>query len=350
MREPGAEPVIFEVAEGTWVDPSTGRGSAIGEGMWALPGLVDAHAHLAAAEGVSWVSAGPEGTAQNARSALAAGVMLALDKGWSDLSAMEMLSTVSPADRPDVEAAGVVLSVEGGYLSDFARDIDPEDIAGAIAVAADEGLGWVKLIGDWPRKGQGPVANFSERQLSDAVGAAAARGARVAIHTMAREVPSLAVRAGVESIEHGMFLDEADLEQLGGRGGMWVPTVLQVESVIAQLGAESSGGRLLREGLDNVAAILGPAIEAGVHVLTGTDLVVGSRRVAEEAVRLWEMGLPGPDVVAAISSSGLVATGRAGGFAAGEPANAVFFDVNPVLEPNVLLHPRLVVRLGRVMG
>ena len=36
----------------------------------------------------------------------------------------------------------------------------PATSASVAAVAAGEGAGWVKLIGDWPRKGVGPVANF----------------------------------------------------------------------------------------------------------------------------------------------------------------------------------------------
>jgi imidazolonepropionase-like amidohydrolase len=322
----------------------------IGVGMWALPGLVDAHAHFAAAEGQSWVSAGHDGAASNATRAVEAGVMLALDKGWSDLTTLEMLARVDPGDRPEIDAAGVVLAAEDGYLADFAREIDPELIADAVALGAKEGSGWVKLIGDWPRKGQGPVANFNEAQLATAVKVASDHGARVAIHTMAREVPSLAVSAGVHSIEHGMFLSDSDLARLGERGGMWVPTVLQMEAVIAQLGPESSGGRLLREGLENLSRLLSPALEAGVRVLTGTDLAVGPRQVAEEAVRLWELGMPAREVVAAVSSAGLVANDRAAVFEPQTPANAVFFDSDPVADPRVLLHPSVVVRLGRVIA
>jgi imidazolonepropionase-like amidohydrolase len=350
LREPGSEPVLLDVAGEHWELPEGAGGEVIGEGMWALPGLVDAHAHFAAAEGQSWVSAGPDGAASNARRSVAAGVMLALDKGWSDLTAVEMLARVDPGERPDIDAAGVVLAVEGGYLPDFAREIDPDVIGDAVALAAKEGSGWVKLIGDWPRKGQGPVANFSEAQLSTAVRVAVDHGARVAIHTMARDVPSIAVDAGVHSIEHGMFLSESDLARLGERGGMWVPTVLQVEAVIAQLGGDSSGGRLLREGLENVTRLLSPALEAGVQILTGTDLAVGPRQVGEEAVRLWELGMPAKDVVAAVSNAGLVANDRVAGFEPRAPANAVFFDSDPVADPRVLLHPSIVVRLGRVIA
>jgi imidazolonepropionase-like amidohydrolase len=208
----------------------------------------------------------------------------------------------------------------------------------------------VKLIGDWPRKGIGPLANFSESELTEAVAAARANGARVAVHTMAREVPAMAVRAGVDSIEHGLFLSAEDLESLGRRGGSWVPTVVQVEAVIAQLGERSSGGRLLLEGFDNVVANLKVAVEAGVHVLTGTDLAIGTREVAREAVRLWEIGMAPPAVVDAVSWSGYRATGREDPFAVGAPANAVLYDEDPIVDPGVLLHPTRVIRMGRVVA
>ncbi len=219
-----------------------------------------------------------------------------------------------------------------------------------MADAAAEGSGWVKLIGDWPRKGIGPVANFNEDELRAAVDLASDHGARVAIHTMAREVPSMAVRAGVDSIEHGLFLSAEDLGALGARGGSWVPTVVQVEAVIQQLGERSSGGRLLLEGLDNVMANLATAIDSGVHVLTGTDLAVGTHQVALEAIRLWELGMSPEAVVDSVSWSGFRAAGRPSGFAVGDPANAVLFAEDPVSNPRVLAHPARVIRLGRVVG
>jgi imidazolonepropionase-like amidohydrolase len=166
---------------------------------------------------------------------------------------------------------------------------------------------------------------------------------------MAREVPSMAVRAGVHSIEHGLFLTADDVIELGARGGMWVPTVLRMEAVIGQLGADSSGGRLLREGIDNVARLLDIAVQAGVFVLAGTDLAVGTRAVAAEAIRLWELGMSPASVVGAVSTSGYLATGRAATFEVGAPANAVLYADDPIVDPHVLAHPQNVIRLGRVL-
>jgi imidazolonepropionase-like amidohydrolase len=317
--------------------------------LWALPGLVDAHAHIGRSS-TGLQSADLEEARANARAALNAGVGLVLDKGWVDLTVVEMTRQVPANERPEIEAAGVILAVEGGYWAGMGRDIAPGRLAQEMERAAREGIGWVKLIGDWPRKGIGPVANFTEGELAEAVEIARANKARVAVHTMAREVPEMAVRAGADSIEHGLFLSPEDLGALGERGGIWVPTVTQVETLIQELGPGSSGGRLLSEGLDQVAANIALAVEAGVHVLTGTDLAIRTQEVAREAVRLWEMGMKAEAVIDAVSWSGYRATGRSSPFAVGEEANAVLFAEDPIADPGVLAFPLTVVRMGRLVA
>ncbi|MGH8913084.1 MAG: amidohydrolase family protein [Acidimicrobiia bacterium] len=348
LRSPGGETLTRDTRDGLWAESDGDPDHEIGAGLFALPGLIDAHAHLAK-ETMDFGPGDPVGTAHRARQALEAGVGLVLDKGWSDLTVVDAIDELDPMDRPEIEAAGVIVAVDGGFWDGFAREIGPGEIVTAVNDAAAEGRGWVKLIGDWPRKGVGPVANFSEGELRAAVRVAAGLGSRVAVHTMAREVPSMAVSAGVHSIEHGLFLSGEDLAALGARGGIWVPTVVQVEAVIVQIGADSSGGRLLREGLANIGANLALAVEAGVHVLTGTDLAIGSHHVAMEAIRLWEMGMDGAAVVDSASSAGFRATGRPSAFGVGDPANAIFFAEDPVLDPRVLAHPEHVIRLGRIV-
>ena len=316
--------------------------------MYALPGLVDGHSHLAV-ETLNWEPGDPEGAAARALSALRAGVNLVFDKGWRDETVLGLLD-LPPSARPDIEAAGRVIAALGGYMPQFAFEVEGESLHSAVAEAAVRSAGWVKLIGDWPRRGLGPVTNFDLKQLSEAVDVAKRAGCRVAIHTMAREVPALAVAAGVDSIEHGPFLSEGDVEQLGARNGMWVPTLLRMEDLVIQLGAESSGGKLMLDGLENTRRLLPLAVEAGVVVLAGTDLITPSDGVAAEAVRLSEYGMTGESVVNAVSNAGRAATGRDVRFEPGEPADAVFFDEDPRLNPAILAHPRLILRHGEVVA
>ena len=309
--------------------------------------MSDSHAHLA---GETLSDPGDvDGAMRRSREALEAGVTLILDKGWRDTTAVEAVSRMRVEERPDVEVAAEIISVEGGYFPGFGRVVAQGDLAKAVAEEARLGEGWVKLVGDWPRKGVGPVPNFTRAQLSEAVTVAERLGSRVAIHTMARDVPSLAVEAGVHSIEHGLFLSESDLGRLGARGGMWVPTVLRVEETIGQLGEGSSGGRLLQEGLENVRRLLPGAADAGVSVLAGTDLVGAPADVASEAVKLAEYGLTSQQAVAAVGHSAFTATGRATWFEIGSPANAVLFAADPIQDLAVLRHPDAVIRLGVIL-
>ncbi len=289
-----------------------------------------------------------EGARRRAADALAAGVTLVLDKGWGDETVIELLRSMPPEERPHVEAAAQIISVPDGYFPGFGHVIEPEAIADSVARQAKAGRGWVKLAGDWPRRGRGPVSNFTEAELATAVQVAGQHGSKVAIHTMAPGTPSDAVRAGVQSIEHGLFLTEDDVVALGEREGSWVPTVGRMEAVIRQLGADSSGGRLIREGLDNVERLLLAAIESGVRVLTGTDLEGSTAQVVDEGIRLKQLGLSNGQVLSAVSDAGFDSVGRTSVFEVGASADAVLFAANPLEDLEVLRHPVHVIRKGAV--
>ena len=345
LRAPSGETVTRDVVDGRWAEPSGDPDLVLGEGLWALPGLADAHAHLASSD-LDYRPGVLEGAIDRARASLAAGVTLILDKGWTDDVTIRLIARLNEAERPDIEAAAQIIAAVDGYYPDFADEVTGDELAGRVVEQVGAGAGWVKLIGDWPRRGVGPVANFDESQLRLAVETAEAEGARVAIHTMAPEVPSAAVAAGVHSIEHGLFLESDDLGPLGERDGMWVPTVLRCEATLALLGEASSGGRLFAEGLQRIKGLLPLAVEAGVRVLAGTDLVGSPADIADEALRLADYGLTNAQVVEAVSSAAFLATGRAASFEIGAPADAVLFPQNPVEALNVLAHPDHVIRLG----
>ena len=353
LRSPFGDTVTRDIADGCWADPIGDADLTLGEGYWAVPGLVDAHSHLATRDlpaPKGGYQPGVLGEAvERAKDALAAGVTLLLDKGWCDKTVIDLIGVVPETERPEIEAAALMVAVNEGYYPDFALEIDTDLIASVVAEQAGIGAGWVKLIGDWPRRGRGPVANFTEDQLRRAVRVASESGSRVAIHTQAREVPSMAVAAGIHSIEHGLFLTDSDVTALAERTGMWVPTLLRIEETVAQLGDGSSGGRLLIEGLDNARRLLPVAFEAGVRVLAGTDLVGTPANVADEAIKLGEYGLSNGQVVEAVTTAGFSATGRSPDFATGSPANAVLFPEDPITNLEVLNHPAVVIRKGAVV-
>ena len=238
-----------------------------------------------------------------------------------------------------------MISTPGGYYDGFGAQVEPAELDREVARQTTTPASWVKIVGDWPRKGEGVLVNFDENALAEAVAVAHDAGRRVAIHTMGRDVPSLAVRAGVDSIEHGLFLTLEDLELLAARGGHWVPTVVAMEGTIRQLRPGSSGAQMIGEGLENVRSLLPAAIEMGLTILTGTDLVLGHGRVAHEAVRLVEYGLSHQAAFEAATNR--AAFGSESGFAHGLAADFVLVEGDPAEQIEFLTRPAGVLRRGR---
>ena len=335
------------VEHGLWTEHGDGNVLDL-SALVALPGLADGHAHLAHDDMENLVPGDPEGVARRAFLAVEKGVFLVFDKGSCDTSVLT-LTNRPPTERPHLQAAGRMIAGSVGYFPGYAVEVDDDGLVEAVRQAAVASAGWVKLIGDWPQKGLGPVANFSEAALTEAVRAVHAAGARVAIHTMAPEVASIAVRAGVDSIEHGLYLTDDDVRLLGARSGKWVPTLLRMEAVVARFGPERTAGRVVTAGLDRVRSLLADAPAAGVRVLAGTDLAVPSHRVAEEAVRLVEYGLTPSQAVAAVSTDAWAAAGLVAGFGPGSSADLVAFGGDPREDISRLLSPVAVIRAGKVL-
>jgi len=351
LRPPGGgDPIPLAVDGAAFADPDT---VTIDEevdtrGLYALPGLADAHAHLSMAAVSDAGGLDDEtirvNTARHAAMQLEGGVLLVLDKGARSNVSLEILDMAADR-RPELQMAGRIIAAPGGYYPGYATEVDEAGLAAAVREAA--AAEWVKIIGDWPRRGEGPRANFTLPALRKAVEVAHAAGARVAIHTMAPQAASIAVAAGIDCVEHGTFLQPGDLEALAGAGGAWVPTVSNVAAIIEFLGRDSSGGRLLQEGLANVAELLPEAERLGVTVLAGTDLAVPHGRVAEEALALRDAGLSTEAALAAVTTAAYDYAGVDRGFEPGRRADVVFVAADPLESLATLLEPVAVFRLGR---
>lgn len=353
LRDLEGTDIDLAVVSGNFVDPDSVTVTEVvdARSLVALPGLADCHAHLSASS-ISGLRAASD-TADldrmvaNGKLSLQAGVLLAADKGFKTDDSLRYLD-VTEDDRPDMSMAGGIIASPGGYYDGF-LEVEDGDLATAVAAKAASAAQWVKLVGDWPRPGRGAVPNFSEAAMRAAVERAHGAAKRVAIHTMAPETPGMAVRAGIDSIEHGIFMTDQDVDLLGARGGAWVPTIAAVETLVEVLGADSSGGRLLREGLGRLRDLLPGAPRRGVAVLAGTDLSLPHERLAVEAVRMVDYGMRAVDAVRSITSTAYSYLGRPAPLGPGGAADLIAVDGDPRDDITLLQRPRLVMRRGRVL-
>ncbi len=319
---------------------------------WAVPGLADAHAHLTMQTPRDIHGVTEDQMLTNipamAWAQVDRGVLLILDKGGAtDITLLSL--DLAPDVRPFVEVAGALIHPAGGYVSGFGAEVEPDDLVEHIRTRAVTRGGWVKIVGDWPRKGEGPKNNYSLERLIEAVGVAHAAGAKVAVHSMANSA-SDAVAAGVDSIEHGPFLTHEDLRILAARGGAWVPTVVNMLDVLAFLGPDSSGGKLFAKGLERMRENLPLAEALGVTVLAGTDMAVPHGEVAVEAMRLKEYGMSDQAAADAATVAAYRYIGRSDRLQPGDAADVVFFADDPHADVATLSRPKLIIRNGSIVG
>ncbi len=352
VRLPYADRYEIGVAGSRFVEPDQNTADLPDTSdLWALPGLADCHAHVSMTSLSDFEAITDESMSAaipvNTWAHLEHGVVLILDKGGKTDSTLMMLD--HDADlRPHIEAAGAMVHPAGGYYDGFGAEVEPDELIDYIGTAASLQGGWLKLVGDWPRRGQGPVNNWPIDVLKEAVEVTHAAGAKVAVHSMAHSA-SEAVAAGVDSIEHGPFLTDEDLRSLAKRGGAWVPTIVNMIHLRDMLGVESSGGRMFQEGLDRMRETLPLAEDLGVAVLAGTDMAVSPGEVATEALRLREYGLSNQGAARATTTNAFDYIGRPDRPRAGEEADVVFFDEDPFKDVAALARPRMILRRGKIV-
>lgn len=200
------------------------------------------------------------------------------------------------------------------------------DGADVLKVASSGG---VLSVGSDPRR-----AHFRPAELEVLVEEATAAGRFVMAHAQAADGIKNAVRAGVRSIEHGIFLDDEAIGLMLDRGTWLVPTLIAptwvVESV--ERGAQISDASLRKahEVIEIHAESVSRAVAAGVKVAMGTDAGVGPHGDnLRELALMAKAGMSAPDVLKAttLEAARLVGVDDAlGSIESGKLADLVVVD------------------------
>jgi hypothetical protein len=306
-----------------------------------LAGLVDAHVHLSLDFSGGGLPPGdPELLRRNREAHLHAGVLLARDVG----APTGVHTGGDHADGPLVLAAGRFLAPAGGYLPGLYEPVPPEDLLTSALNELAHSDGWVKLVFDFPEHFTGPASfvearpNYDAGLLTQVCAAVHERGARVAAHVSGPGDSALAVAVGVDSIEHGVDIAEADLAALGARGGAWTPTLT---TVLGSLG-DSPLASALGERFGHLLRV---ARRAGVCVLAGTDATPHGS-LADEVALMASLGLDPAHALAAASVDARRYLGRPG-LEVGRPVDLVTYADDPRDDPAALRRPVAIVRAGR---
>jgi imidazolonepropionase-like amidohydrolase len=285
-------------------------------GATLLPGLVDAHVHLVASGDPDLAAGLPATEAErtlaavaNARRNLEHGVTLVRDLGAPGAEAVLVGRAVEDGTvaGPRVVAAGPAVTMTGGHIPYLGRVTDGVEAMRA-AVRANLALGarCIKVVatggvltpGVDPRK---PA--YTQAELDALVQEAHRLGLTVAAHAIGGDGVAAALRAGADSIEHGMFLDEATIELFLETGARLSATFSAPHGILSGPSVPGWIKDRARPAAEAQARSFRAAVEAGVPTVAGTDAGTPDNPhggVAREVAFMVEAGL---DVLAAVRAA-----------------------------------------------
>ena len=366
---------ITDVAEARGEPP---RGSIDVTGRTVIPGIVDAHLHLA-----SDVSRSPgfgpapllHGEdprprelgylllAQSCRALLGAGITTVRDVGSYDDEAITMRRGVELGltPGPRIRSCGRIVSATspGGRMfgSMYDEADGPWEMRRAVRANLRRGADFVKVMATGARsvdREDPEPAQLTREELAAVVDEAHRLGLRVAAHAEGLDGARLAVEEGVDTIEHGFSLHRSPelLDRMAAEGQVLVPTLTTFHDVAERF----SDGWLpalvdqAQRQLDEAYRTLEAARRAGVTMAMGFDSGPPGANLWE-LVRMAEGGLGALGGLAAATAGGAAALGEPdlGRSTPGAAADLVALDGDPLADIRVLIRPgriRLVLRDG----
>jgi len=343
-------------------------------GMYILPGLIDCHVHLSSDGDPGWAAGiatdpGPSQAwkiAENARRTVEAGITTVRDLGAPNQLNIHLARAIASGrlNGPTVIAAGMGVTMTGGHGHGFlAREADgPDEVRKAVREQLRAGATAIKLFasGGVMTPGVDPRSpSFTEAEMAAGVEEAHKAFRVVAAHAQAAEGVKNAIRAGVDSIEHGVWLDEEAIALMAERGTYLVPT-LTAPHHIAHGGAEAGiPGYMVEKAwqvLDDHLASYRAALNAGVRVAMGTDQGTPLSRPgdnAQEVLRMAANGLSNASaIMAATGWAAALLHEPAGQLEAGLRADAIVLRTNPLDDLEALARPtkfELIVARGEIV-
>ncbi|HEY8547870.1 MAG TPA: amidohydrolase family protein [Acidimicrobiales bacterium] len=272
-------------------------------GATLLPGLFDCHTHVTVDGYDLWRMAQTPFSlqffeaARNLQATLAIGITSVRDAGGADLGVKTAVER-GLVDGPRVQISVTMLSQTGGHADKWmvcggqfptpfgmthpgkpGAIVDgPWEMRKKVRELVRAGADVIKLAAsggvlsprDDPRHG-----HFRDEELAAAVDEAAAAGRWVMAHAQATDGIKASIRAGIRSIEHGIYLDDEAIGMMLENGTWLVPTLMAPRGVIE---AAEAGAQVTDESLAKAVMVIeahndsiSRAIAAGVKVAMGTD-------------------------------------------------------------------------------
>ncbi len=345
-----------------------------------LPGLIDMHVHLTGdpgrdyrGEAVDPDEWGVVVGVKNAALTLRAGFTTVREAGSAQYTAYSLRRGTAEGfiEGPRIIAAGPPLSNFGGHgdVTGFREDVHAVldqgytctgaiECAEKVRKASRAGADIIKITatgGVLSQQGRGLGAHFTSAELQNIADTAHSLGLKVMAHAHGAGGVAASAAAGIDSIEHGTFADEAALRMMKANGTYLVPTLMAFEGIRERLGKgiyTPTVEEKVRMTLGDVGKAVTRAKALGVPIAFGTDAGVFEHgRNGGEFALLVKYGLTPREALASatmVAAKLLSMENEIGCIAPGMSADMIAVSGDPLTDVTVLEKVEWVMARGRI--
>jgi imidazolonepropionase-like amidohydrolase len=343
-----------------------------------LPGLIDAHTHLTSDPKFGYEELGisvPREAltgAKNARITLQAGFTTVRSVGADGYTDVALRDAINAGDVPGPRmlVSGPALGITGGHcdnnLLPYEYHAVGDGVADGIAAVQHKvrenikyGSDLIKICatGGVLSKGDDPQASqYTLDEMKAIVADAHRLGRKVAAHAHGAQGILWASEAGVDSIEHGSYIDDAGIAEMKKNGTYLVPTLYLADWFLENAEKNRVPDFLLVKAKAVMPAArknIAHAFASGVKVAFGTDAAVYPHGLnAREFAVMVKLGLTPLQAIqaATVNAADLLGwPGKVGSLEPGAWADIVAVDGDPLKDVTTLEHVKFVMKGGEVV-
>ena len=341
-----------------------------------MPGMTDAHVHLLGTSGQPWYTRFTQKHSKPYAATVGLTHALEMAQGGfttvrdlgGDTSAIIAVRDAVAEGRfpgPRIKVSGQPLSIIGGHADpttglppELAAAMDEANLDPSVCTGAEEcqkvvrklaaaGVDWIKIMatgGVLDPGIRGLEQHFTDEEMKAICDMAHFNGLKVAAHAHGTKGIDAAVRAGVDSIEHGTFIDDQGVKDMKARGTYYVATLMAFSGSASQIGT----GKLApaseikaRQAFAAWGKGLNLAYRNGVKIALGTDSAVAPHTLANHELELMvtKGGMSPRDALIAATKGGpdlMGLSAETGTLDPGKSADLIAVEGDPLTDPTAV--------------